>query len=364
TSKIKNFDTEISKIERSIANFDDFDAFGLPATGYYWELLYKKEVVHDEQYRFFIKLLDFSEDIRNFSNNSEEFAKVRNMMLQLQHKYDDTFTKLKWEQKEKAESDKMLRLSQKISTKAQITFNVTTTNNAKIHEANLKIFRFEDGGKHNLCSRKIPIPYAFGTSVSNVKFRRNLKYSSIDEIVTFWVEGGISFNQITLNRSFPMEPGDYLLRIEVNFLDEPLFFGFKLENMEKQRIKLIIPHENFFNHNFSCIPGIEFRENNKTQSISPFYVAKSQVFLDEYLKFLNDRKNPKELFSTPEKLLPVLDDNTSAVKFDEKKQIIVPLEYQAELKPVSGINYTDILQYVNWLNAKKDGKGTYSLLST
>ena len=363
-SKNKDCDAKISRIDKQIANFDDFNAFGLPATGFYWELQHKKEVLLDEQYLFFVKLLEFSEDIRIYSNNSEEFAKVRRLMLRLHHKFKDSYTKLIWEQKENAESEKMLRLAQKKSIKAQITFNVSTSDNTKIHDANLNIFRFEDGEKYNLCPRKVPIPYAYRTNISNVNFRKTLRYSSVTEIVNFWVDGGIAFNEITLNRAFTIEPGDYLLRIEVNFLEEPIFFGFKLDNLEKHKINLIIPHENFDNPDFACVSGVKFVENNKTQSIAPFYVAKSHVLLGEYLQFLNDRKNPKELFLTPEKLIPRLDDKTPTVKYDEETKTIISIIADADSHPVTGLNYEDVTQYLKWLNEKNAGKGKFSLLST
>ncbi|MCD4657470.1 MAG: serine/threonine protein kinase [Planctomycetes bacterium] len=363
-SKIKNFDAEIKKTDRMLANFDDFNAFGLPATGFYWELLDKKDYYLRSQYKSFVDLQTYSKHFDNYSNNSEriEFAKARLLLNELRQKFDGSITQLKMIDSEKKMSEYLLRIAQKKPTKAQITFNITTADNVKIHEANVKLFRFESGSKYHNYTRIIPVPYKHKTDIKHLKLRQDMTYSTIHEIVDFWNKSGIVFNEIKLNRELTMQQGDYLLSVKVHFLREPVFFGFSVTQLDKYQINLVILDENFSN-DFAFVPCMKIGESNKTQTISPFYIAKSHVLLCEYLKFLNDRKNPKNLFLTLDKLLPRLDDNTPTVKYDEKTKTVVSIIADAESNPVTGINYEDITQYLSWLNEKNAGKGNYSLMS-
>ena len=361
--KIRNFDDEIAKTDKMIAKFDNFDAFGLPATNFYWELLFKKEVLLREQYKFFVNLQNYSKFINEYSSNSKQIAESRVLLYDLCKKFDGSVSQLERIQSEKSLSEYFIRLARKQSTKSQITVNITTTNNVKIHEANVKLFRFESSEKYLIYSRQTPIPYKYETDINNIKYRNDMIYSTVQEIVNFWNNSGIVFNEIKLNSELTIQQGDYLLRIKVHFLREPVFFGFTIAEPAKYHIKLIIPDENFLS-DFAFVPGMKNEENDKIQSISPFYIAKSQVLFSEYLKFLNDRKNPQILFSTPEKLLPRMDDKTLTVKFDKKTNAIIAVHKFADSKPVTGISYMDILKYLNWLNEKNTGKGEYSLLST
>ena len=194
-------------------------------------------------------------------------------------------------------------------------------------------------------------------------FSQKMTYASTPEILDFWVKGGIAFNEIRQRVDIALMPGDYLLRIKVNFLDEPVIFGMKIEKMSQHKFKIIIPHEDLGKPGFVYIPGIEFQESEKTQKITPFYVAKTEVSLGEYLKFLNSRENPAGLFLTPEKLLPRLDDSRTAVRFDAQTKKIVPQKGAKDSQSVTGIDFADITEYLRWLNSENKGKGKFEMMT-
>ena len=361
--EIVRLDGLINSIQNSVNDFTDLNSDGLPRTSYYWQQKYRIQSLQRDKYRKFQHLNSFSNFIRDNSRGDIEIAQVQKRLSDLREHYLSAPETKNFEKIEKMEALRILNVSNGDATKATINFIILKSDRTPLLDADIRLFRMIDGARLNVVSRMIPIPYKFNTNTNSLTLPSRSQYSPVTEILDYWQNDNIKFNQIKQNASIEIEPGSYVISIKPAYLDKPSIFGFEIDDFRNFSFTIMLPAKELELSGFAFVPGVDFESEDNSVNHPAFYVAKDLVTFSDYLKYLNSMENRKEFFFGSQGILPRQDDSTLLVSYDEKTDEIVLTDKSLKDKPLTGISYADFEKYLGWLNDNSELAGQFKLIN-